>query len=613
MSAASPVRHAATEANWERDPAAVVWVGSRPVQHFWAMLAPYFRDVLLAPRRRAEDQAVTWQWAEPPQAPAPSAGEVRTLRRRLAEAQERFAENLARPARGSERAAPNRRQADLDLLVPVMARLTGEMIAWDDERLAARVCRAEGGWRLHTWGVSAPPTVRYPAEATPAPEAAVSASAAPPRRRRRVGVWLFATAALGVAVLWIRKEASPETRSVAREAEAPRVAAEATVIPADVEAGAGRSGPARKRSDGGFGKFGTPSAASEMAGPTATTVVVSSSARPPAGLTTMERFVPMPASLLAPGVAPGQAGAAADAPLARASVALPEAADVGSAQPSPSVKRGEISFPDRTAAVGSTHNAARLETRTAAVSVAGTVPPPGDDAPWSDERPEPLAEAIDAAENEATVKAGQAVGADASAAISRVPAALTQTLRVPWGAWRLRLVADAIVPTLPVPAGRAADTAAQRSRLRAERQARVPSALRAAVVRGGFDFERVDAVTGRRERWTWSADATAEPATDQGVRGMADRVPETVVELRYEAAMQTLVLRVADGVRVTAWFEVASMPRHWRWQTAAGAPLAAAGEARLAQPLRAGAEEASARRAVALVDPESGWGLVGGL
>lgn len=132
----------------------VAHVGSRPLQHFWPVLAAYFRDVLLPPQRRAGDAAVGWSWSEPASSrEPPTAAELATLRKRLRRDQQLLAENLERASEASHAAAGGTHLAGL---AETMGQVIERLAAAADSELSGYVCRTEAGWRLHSWGARAP-------------------------------------------------------------------------------------------------------------------------------------------------------------------------------------------------------------------------------------------------------------------------------------------------------------------------------------------------------------------------------------------------------------------------------------------------------------------------
>ena len=214
---------------------------------------------------------------------------------------------------------------------------------------------------------------------------------------------------------------------------------------------------------------------------------------------------------------------------------------------------------------------------------------------------------------------GRQVGSDAGFAVTR----LVRPIR-----WEVRLLDDAIVPTVPRLAGEVDDAERLRAQVWAERRGRRPSGLDGVAMRQGVRWvaERGD---GARA-WTGRAvgggigitvdGAHAEAAwrdwpkrgegwtTERGA-GRADGGVE---------ADGTMWWRATDGVRAWRWVELAlagapeGTQRRWRWQLPGGddlpagwtATIEADGRARLEWPLEADAV------ATALAERASGWALV---
>jgi hypothetical protein len=163
MSRASAARRAVAEIRWEGGARTVAWVGDRSVHHYWTLLSAYFRDVLLPPHRRAEENGVSWSWRED-EDPAPvTASELRTLRKTLTEEQQMFAESLAGGGLGRRGAAAGLKgQMNVEQLGAVMAGVVAGLVERSDDALRGYVCRTESGLRLHSWGADAPARPSYP-------------------------------------------------------------------------------------------------------------------------------------------------------------------------------------------------------------------------------------------------------------------------------------------------------------------------------------------------------------------------------------------------------------------------------------------------------------------
>ncbi len=163
MSRSSTVRRAVAEIRWDEGSRSVAWVGDRSIHHYWTLLSAYFRDVLLPPLRRAEEDGVSWSWREDEE-PAPvSASELRSLRKALAEEQQLFAESLAGGGLGRRgQAAGLKGQMNVEQLGTVMAGVVSKLVERSDDALRGYVCRTESGLRVHSWGADAPACPTYP-------------------------------------------------------------------------------------------------------------------------------------------------------------------------------------------------------------------------------------------------------------------------------------------------------------------------------------------------------------------------------------------------------------------------------------------------------------------
>ncbi len=203
MKAAGSRRRAVAEVGWAGDPARIVWVAGRGLHHYWPLLSAYFREALLPPHRRADADSVVWTWDEAEGAKPATASELAALRRRLAEEQRWFAENLARGLPGSGDCGPV--QAGIDQLGAAMAETTGRLAAMPDDAFAGFVCRTEHGLRLHSWSARTPACPTYPDTVT-APAAASAAGPRPQPVRRGAGrkkAWFALGGILvGIHVIW---------------------------------------------------------------------------------------------------------------------------------------------------------------------------------------------------------------------------------------------------------------------------------------------------------------------------------------------------------------------------------------------------------------------------
>ena len=143
---------ASAEIDWGKNPRDIAFVGQRALHQYWPLLAPYFRDLLLAPQRRSGEEVVAWTWLEVPGGGAASAQELVALRERLLREQQWFADGMARSAAGEAENSGLRSQAASDHLQAVMADVVAGLVAKSDGELTPYVCRTSGGLRLHSWG-----------------------------------------------------------------------------------------------------------------------------------------------------------------------------------------------------------------------------------------------------------------------------------------------------------------------------------------------------------------------------------------------------------------------------------------------------------------------------
>jgi hypothetical protein len=162
MSRASGARRAVAEIRWNDDANAIASVGNRSVHQYWTLLSAYFRDVLLPPQRRPEDNGVTWTWREATDAKPATASELSTLRKRLSGEHQLFVENLARGGLDKHGDAALPGQANVDQLGGVMSEVVTQLVGRSDADLTGFVCRTEMGLRLHSWGAAVPARPTYP-------------------------------------------------------------------------------------------------------------------------------------------------------------------------------------------------------------------------------------------------------------------------------------------------------------------------------------------------------------------------------------------------------------------------------------------------------------------
>jgi hypothetical protein len=200
MSEADTTRLTAAEVNWGRDPKAVLWVGNRAVHQYWALLAPYFRDVLLVPHRRSEDETTAWSWRENSDGRAPTSTELTALRKRLANDLRAFTDNANDSAIDGVGVAKAANQSSVAELAAAMDGWGSRLVGMPDGELVKFVARTDSGLRLHSWGLMTAAVPFYPDERKAGKEDSAGdsddrvktgATAAPRKRRRRRWILLL--------------------------------------------------------------------------------------------------------------------------------------------------------------------------------------------------------------------------------------------------------------------------------------------------------------------------------------------------------------------------------------------------------------------------------------
>ncbi len=119
---------------------AIPTVGNRSIHQYWKRLTPALHALLLAPRRRPDDRAISWSWVEPALAPPPSTAELADLRRHLVEASRLLTEDAAeaKPAEAT--------------WMTIMQAIIGELCAKSDPQFSTFVARTDAGLQIHSWG-----------------------------------------------------------------------------------------------------------------------------------------------------------------------------------------------------------------------------------------------------------------------------------------------------------------------------------------------------------------------------------------------------------------------------------------------------------------------------
>jgi hypothetical protein len=163
MSQVKAVRRALAKIRYDEAADTIPHIGHKQVHHFWPVLSPCFRNVLVAPHHRTDEDAVTWTWREAEEAGPPSSAELTDLRRSLAEAMERFVRDIAagKVGRGSGSSVTGP-AGNTEQLEAVMTTLVRDLAGRPDAELKRFVCRTENGLRVHSWGAGAPACPTYP-------------------------------------------------------------------------------------------------------------------------------------------------------------------------------------------------------------------------------------------------------------------------------------------------------------------------------------------------------------------------------------------------------------------------------------------------------------------
>jgi hypothetical protein len=234
-----------------------------------------------------------------------------------------------------------------------------------------------------------------------------------------------------------------------------------------------------------------------------------------------------------------------------------------------------------------------------------------------------------------------------SGLIRSEPVPLTRTVRVRVAPWRSRLLADAIVPTEPMPVAQPEPVAALRARLLAEAEARRPEALRAPQGRWGVALDLGPLEPGELPVWRDADGVPPSGATVTGGRAEILWAPTAgggerqfrltrpdglfIAEVRVAADGRDFTVRTNEETRAWLLLAVHVAPPHlpergagaaakpFAWRSGSGGSLpagwreregvAATGEAIAEAPLGS-LPGAAALQIGALFDPESGWAIV---
>ncbi len=211
-------RLAVAELNWGHNPSAILWIGSRAVHQYWALLAPYFRDVLLTPQRRAEDQIIAWSWREERESRVPTGAELAALRKRLAGDLQAFVDNVSAGAEEGRGLVAAGNAPGIGQIAAAMEGWVSRLLAMSDNEFVSYVACTESGLRLHSWGLTTAVVPRFPetdkakteSEGGDGPEepdvVAGNAAVRSGRARRRMGLVLLTMGLLAGGV-WAGRQA----------------------------------------------------------------------------------------------------------------------------------------------------------------------------------------------------------------------------------------------------------------------------------------------------------------------------------------------------------------------------------------------------------------------
>lgn len=612
MSAGKGSRRAVVELKWEAGAEPVDRVGGRSLHQYWPVLSPYFRDVLLPPVRRTDDDAVSWTWREPDGAKAVSAGELRAVRKRLASELEWLAENLARVEGGG---------GGMQGLAAVMAGVVARLVEGSDAELAGYVARTEVGLRLHSWGAREPGRVRYPdtagGEADEAGRAGGKRAGEGDTRKgkRRRGVMVGFAAAVVAAVLirgifWadLERERSGESESGAGRREAAAVAQPGMAAVGGEEKarqGTGAVDSVRGRESARVvesGRGGVEEIAQAGDG-SAAAATAEGTSRPRAqrvGQEEEKRGTP-----LRPNGRPDQEK--------RGREGGPGGVlRTGDSEKKPEARTDVLAASDEVVEKMTREEKAREVVRTRGELVEAAVVSAGERrALTGDLREDEEVRESRVRDGDAAKGSGEVVAIAESAREARVFRMREMRVREP--RWETRMLVDAIVPTRPVRLGEIAAVESLRERMREEARARIPGTLRELRWRGGVGFESEG---GNSAGWRWRGagggvrEGRAEWEWSEGARILEDASGSVVAEMRAEG--EGWLISVREGVRVYRWVAVAiatgERRERWGWRrvTAVGLPegvVARDDDARMEIAL-------TVAEPLAFFDRESGWAAV---
>jgi len=286
------------------------------------------------------------------------------------------------------------------------------------------------------------------------------------------------------------------------------------------------------------------------------------------------------------------------------------------------------------AAVGSAASESTVATDKTEAGTKRNTPPksPSDITPPDPTDASPIAAAGDASRSGGSVTAG-------GAGMRWQGDNLIPQGRISSGTWKARLLQDAILPTLPVPEGRAEQLHDLRSGQLRQRQSAMPATIAAPVVWSGFALDISGLRPGNEASAGWRVAAGGSPAALTARDGRAEITwnasgPERgavyvlgwpggpeIARISVDANGRPSV-KAAAGVRTWYWIgaerSAADQAGRFRWEDLSGAPLPAGWSRddrwregrgmRLDIPLRSSGKT-EAGYVLALSDAESGWAL----
>ena len=144
------------------DQSSIARIGSRSIHQYWNLLAPHFRDVLLAPQRRPDNEGVSWAWKEPGDNKSPTVPEFVRLRRRLTDGYQSFANDPVNPLAAGDEKGERGSPTVIDQVAAAAQIMVAQLTSKPDAEFARFVCRTTTGLMIHSWGAEVPAQPYYP-------------------------------------------------------------------------------------------------------------------------------------------------------------------------------------------------------------------------------------------------------------------------------------------------------------------------------------------------------------------------------------------------------------------------------------------------------------------